>query len=79
MARTIEKWSMGTVFLLILGTLLAGYISSLTATANGEELWFVFLSGAVAICAMILPGISGAFILVLMGSSDYGRNKDVRY
>lgn len=67
-ARTIEKWSMGTVFLLILGTLLAGYISSLTATANGEELWFVFLSGAVAICAMILPGISGAFILVLMGS-----------
>jgi putative membrane protein len=36
-----------------------------------ESLWFVFLSGMLAICAMILPGISGAFILVLLGKYQY--------
>ena len=36
-----------------------------------ETLWFIFLSGLVAICAMILPGISGAFILLILGKYEY--------
>lgn len=66
--KTIEKWSVISALGLIAGTLGAAYVSTLHVTASGGDLWYVFLSGAVAICAMILPGISGAFILVLMGS-----------
>ena len=66
--RTIEKWNLFAVIALLLGAGIAGYISSLTVTASGHDLWYIFLSGAIAICAMILPGISGAFILVLLGS-----------
>ena len=34
----------------------------------GSESWYILLSGAIAICAMILPGISGSFILVILGA-----------
>jgi putative membrane protein len=47
---------------------MAWYITGLPPTGNTSGLPFLFLSGALAICAMILPGISGAFILVLLGS-----------
>ena len=67
-AKTIKKWNAYTVIALLVGAAIAGYISSLTATASGDDLWYIFISGAIAICAMILPGISGAFILVLLGS-----------
>ncbi|MFC1823669.1 DUF368 domain-containing protein [Thermodesulfobacteriota bacterium] len=52
----------------VIGTyLLVGMVPLSTPTAP----WFLFLSGAIAICAMILPGISGAFILVLLGKYAY--------
>lgn len=66
--REISKWKVVTVIGLILGTGVATYISSIESTASGGESWYIVLSGAIAICAMILPGISGAFILVLLGS-----------
>lgn len=68
MMKTIKKWDVLTVVGLLIGTAVAAYISSLHVTASGGNIWYIFLSGAIAICAMILPGISGAFILVLMGS-----------
>lgn len=66
--RTINKWNYIVVIGLLIGTAVAGYISSIETTASGGESWYIVLSGAIAICAMILPGISGAFILVLLGS-----------
>ena len=54
--------------MLLVGTLIAFYISSIESVATVDAKWYIFLSGAIAICAMILPGISGSFILVLMGS-----------
>lgn len=66
--RTINKWNAVVLIGLLLGTVVAGYISSIETTASGGESWYIVLSGAIAICAMILPGISGAFILVLLGS-----------
>ena len=66
--RAIEKWTIATVIMLLLGTAVAYFITTLPATENTESLPFLFLSGALAVCAMILPGISGAFILVLLGS-----------
>jgi putative membrane protein len=67
-ARSITRWTAGTLLIFIIGAVLAWYITGLPPTANTSGLAFLFLSGALAICAMILPGISGAFILVLLGS-----------
>ncbi|MFT0715837.1 DUF368 domain-containing protein [Flagellimonas lutimaris] len=66
--KEISKWTLGTVVVLILGAALAFFITELPANDNTDSLPYLFLSGALAICAMILPGISGAFILVLLGS-----------
>lgn len=66
--KTITKWDAKVVLGLIVGTAVAAYISTVHVTASGGESWYIVLSGAIAICAMILPGISGSFILVLLGS-----------
>jgi putative membrane protein len=66
--KSIEKWNIATIIMLIIGTGIAYYITTLPPSENTDSLPFLFLSGALAICAMILPGISGAFILVLLGS-----------
>jgi len=67
-SRSVNKWNAGTVLTLIIGIIIAFFISSTQTVAAGASGWYIFLSGAIAICAMILPGISGSFILVLMGS-----------
>tara|TARA_R110002051_G_scaffold325740_1_gene430706 strand:- start:21909 stop:22826 length:918 start_codon:yes stop_codon:yes gene_type:complete len=66
--KSIEKWNLAAVLFFVLGALVAYYITTLPPAENTESLPFLFFSGALAICAMILPGISGAFILVLLGS-----------
>ncbi|MEC7264335.1 MAG: DUF368 domain-containing protein [Bacteroidota bacterium] len=66
--KEITKWNLGTVLVFILGAFVAYFITELPVGENSDSLPYLFLSGALAICAMILPGISGAFILVLLGS-----------
>ncbi|WP_411031515.1 DUF368 domain-containing protein [Spongiimicrobium sp. 3-5] len=66
--NAIEKWNLASLVAFTLGALIAYYITILPPTENTASLPFLFLSGALAVCAMILPGISGAFILVLLGS-----------
>ena len=68
MMREINKWGILTILGLVIGTAIAAYISTVHVVASGGSLWYILLCGAIAICAMILPGISGAFILVLMGA-----------
>ena len=67
-ARDISRWNVATVLVFLAGALLAYYITGLPPSESNNSLPFLFLSGALAVCAMILPGISGAFILVLLGS-----------
>lgn len=67
-AKAIKKWNIATIVLFIVGAVIAYYITSLPPSQNIESLPFIFFSGAIAICAMILPGISGSFILVLLGA-----------
>ena len=67
-ARDIENWNLGTITAFVLGAGIAYYITTLPPSENTHSLLYLFLSGALAVCAMILPGISGAFILVLLGS-----------
>lgn len=66
--KSLEKWNLAAIIMFILGALVAYYITTLPPAENTESLPYLFFSGALAICAMILPGISGAFILVLLGS-----------
>lgn len=66
--KSITKWSPGAALALVVGIAVAFYLSSLTNVAHVEGDWFIFVSGMIAICAMILPGISGSFILVMLGS-----------
>ncbi len=66
--KEITRWNMGTVIILIFGAAIAYFITTLPASENATSLPYLFMSGALAVCAMILPGISGAFILVLLGS-----------
>ncbi len=67
-ARSISRWNLATILMLLAGAAAAWWITSLPPIENTSSLLYLFLSGALAICAMILPGISGAFILVLLGS-----------
>lgn len=67
--KQITKWNLVTILILVLGAALAYYITTLDPlVSENSSPWFMFLAGAIAICAMILPGISGAFILVLLGA-----------
>lgn len=67
--KQIESWNFKIVLGLLLGALIAYYVTTLKPVDGDEiSLGYVFMSGALAICAMILPGISGAFILVILGA-----------
>ena len=69
--RGISGWSLREILFLIGGILLGVVICTLSPTQTPDALWFIFLSGAIAICAMILPGISGSFILLILGKYQY--------
>lgn len=66
--QQIEKWNIAAITAFIFGTAAAYYISQLPSMADNDNSFFLFFAGALAICAMILPGISGAFILVILGA-----------
>ncbi len=67
----IKKWEYAYVVALVSGIGVAFYITSVTPTTTTEASWFVVLSGGLASCAMILPGISGSFILLLLGKYEF--------
>ena len=69
--RGISGWKLREGLLLVFGILLGAVICTLSPTQTPDGLWFIFLSGALAICAMILPGISGSFILLILGKYEY--------
>ena len=68
-AKQITKWNLKSIILVVLGAVLAYYITTLNPMiSENSSTLFMFFAGAIAICAMILPGISGSFILVLLGA-----------
>ena len=66
----IKRWNIGRALLFIVGLVSAVVISSLPLLTGTPSLPYLFFAGAIAICAMILPGISGSFILLLLGAYD---------
>tara|TARA_R110000796_G_scaffold127333_4_gene242541 strand:+ start:850 stop:1794 length:945 start_codon:yes stop_codon:yes gene_type:complete len=65
--RQISRWHIATISLFVLGTLFAYLITVAVPLQWPATPVMIFLAGAIAICAMILPGISGSFILLLLG------------
>lgn len=70
-AKKITRWTLGVLLAGLIGIAVAFYITVATPGYTPEAYWFIFLSGAIAICAMILPGISGSFILVLLAKYEF--------
>ncbi|QNR24694.1 DUF368 domain-containing protein [Croceimicrobium hydrocarbonivorans] len=66
--KQVKKWGLSPGLAFVLGAVIAYMITILPASGSNDALWYIFLSGSIAICAMILPGISGSFILVLLGT-----------
>lgn len=67
MGKQIQQWHKGTFAALLIGALCAGFISIASPSSIEASYLNIFFAGSIAICAMILPGISGSFILLLMG------------
>ena len=70
-ARTIKTWDAGAVIAGIAGIVIAYFITVISPTEANSSWYYIFFSGMIAICAMILPGISGSFILVLLGMYQF--------
>lgn len=66
--KQITKWNLAVILALIVGAVIAFYITTLPALASNDNSLYLFIAGAIAICAMILPGISGSFILIILGA-----------
>uniref|UniRef100_A0A540VKM9 DUF368 domain-containing protein n=2 Tax=Litorilinea aerophila TaxID=1204385 RepID=A0A540VKM9_9CHLR len=70
-SKRIRRWTPGLWLSLAVGMVGAYLLVGMVPVQTPETWWFLFLSGALAICAMILPGISGSFILVLLGKYQF--------
>jgi len=66
--KTIGKWNWIVILFFLSGTAFALYVSFLHPASENSNFWYLFLCGVVAICSMILPGLSGSFVLILMGN-----------
>jgi len=66
--KTVNKWNVTNVISLFIGTGLATVISLLNPTTENDGMFYMFVCGIVAISSMILPGLSGSFVLILMGN-----------
>lgn len=63
-----DRRSLAVIGMLVAGTGMAWWLTGLPPLVQSDAPWFLFVSGGLAICAMILPGISGSFVLVLLGA-----------
>ena len=68
--KRITHWNTATIISLIIGTLIAISLSFMTPASENDNLFFVFICGIIGISGMMLPGLSGSFILILMGNYE---------
>lgn len=70
-SKRVRRWTPAMLLTTAVAALAAYTLVGMVPVETPNEPWFLFLSGSLAICAMILPGLSGAFILVLLGKYRY--------
>ncbi|MFO7755794.1 MAG: DUF368 domain-containing protein [Bacteroidales bacterium] len=69
--RKITAWNTVRLLALLSGIVIMYFITRFSPAETTEAYWYVFIAGAIAICAMVLPGISGAFILLILGKYQF--------
>ena len=69
--KEARAWQGFGLVLFIIGTISAYFLVGMIPVATPEAYWFILLAGMIAICAMILPGISGAFLLLILGKYQF--------
>ena len=68
--KEIKQWNLVVIVSIAIGTAFAWWVTNLPPTTTPNDHWFTFVAGAIAICAMILPGISGSFVLLILGQYE---------
>ena len=68
--KTINKWTVSVIIAFILGTSLAIFITILNPATENDGMIYLFICGIIAVCSMILPGLSGSFVLILLGNYE---------
>ena len=68
--KTVRSWNKASIVLFIIGVVIAGSMVFLTPSSGNNSTFYLLLCGAVAMCSMILPGLSGSFVLLLMGNYE---------
>jgi putative membrane protein len=71
MFKDVKDWNVWDVAFAILGAVIGVVVCTLSPTKTPDDLWFIFVCGVISICTMILPGISGSFMLLVLGKYDY--------
>ena len=66
--KRIKKWDTVNISMLLIGTIVAISLSFITPASENDNIFFVFICGFIGIIGMILPGLSGSFLLILMGN-----------
>jgi putative membrane protein len=66
--KTVDKWSISVIISFIIGTALAVMFTFLSPATQNDSFLYLVLCGVVAVCSMILPGLSGSFVLILLGN-----------
>ena len=66
--KTIKKWNYSVIIALVVGTVSALAISFLSPAVENNAFWYLMICGVAAVCSMILPGLSGSFVLILLGN-----------
>lgn len=69
--RKVDRWNLQALGAVVLGALAGYLVVGMIPVTTPDDWWFIFLCGMIAICAMILPGVSGAFLLLLLGKYEY--------
>ncbi len=66
--KTVSRWDTSVIISFLVGAVVALGITFLTPATENEGFFYLVLCGVAAICSMILPGLSGSFVLILMGN-----------
>lgn len=66
--KTVSKWSFSVIVAFIIGALAAISVTLLSPANENESFFYLMICGVVAVCSMILPGLSGSFVLILLGN-----------
>ena len=68
--KTVENWNAVSILGFVIGTAFAVFLALMVPGNPNDALWYLLICGVVAMCSMILPGLSGSFVLIILGNYE---------